>query len=314
MLGALLLCSLVGKAQTSSGEGFSETVSPKSGASKESKWFIRAYSSYGLPIASSYRPGNSTSKQVAANTYENTINRKGLGQGWHVGGGIGYILNENINLGIDVDQYWSGKITSTNQSGYFNIYPISEGRVDTSFSSTFSSQRIEAKMLSVTPNITFKAISRPDFYIYNRLGITIGVRNELTQYQRDSSATSYIYNGRKTNVSENTYEYKGGIPLGFQASLGVHIRLTQSIRFFAEAQFTHLTYSPKKRILTQSFVNGNDRLLEEDLTPLNERETHYVDTYTKNYQKTDKDKATEQTKIRIPYTSVGLSAGLAYRF
>ncbi len=162
----LLILSIIGflcwqqlSAQNTSGEGFADPVTPKSGQAKESKWFVRVYGSYGLPMASSFRPGDFTSSSststgappTTTTTYK--INRQGLGQGWRVGGGVGYIVNEVINLGIDVEQYWSGDISATREFSSLSSSYYS-----------FSSNTYTAEMLTLTSNITFKAISKPNFY------------------------------------------------------------------------------------------------------------------------------------------------------
>jgi hypothetical protein len=304
------------QAQQPAAEGYSSSQSPKNSTSRESKWFVKVYGSYGLPLASSFRPGNSIITLTAPNRFETKVNRRGLGQGVRAGGGIGYILNENINLGIDLEQNWFGTITSTNEivNQSYKIERITPTRVDTTYNYTFQTQRVNARVLTITPNITFKAISRPDYYVYNRLGISFGVRNQLRQIRSDSTAASYLLYGRRTNVAKNAYRFEGGMSFGFLASLGVNFRVTSKTRFFTEAQFNHLTYTPRQRLLTHRFINGNDRLLEAGLTPLRERETRFVNKFQTNLEKIDVNKPAEETKVRIPVTSFGLSAGIAYRF
>lgn len=308
-LAGQLLLSQSARAQTVPDDASTDIQPSGSKDLLGSKWFVRVYGSYGLPMASSFRPGDFTSssststgaRPTSTTTYK--INRKGLGQGWRVGAGVGYIVNEVINLGIDVDQYWSGGLSAISELG-------SSGRGTITYSST----TYTAEMLTLTPNITFKAISKPGFYIYNRLGVSVGIRNELTQMQRDSTVTSSLVSGRYENLYENTYQYEGGLPIGFLASLGVQVYITNNIRFFAEVQVISIANSPKKRILTSSFINGNDRFIEENTTSLRDREIQYVNEYTTEPGEVDNGQPTKEIKLRIPYASIGLSAGLAYRF
>jgi hypothetical protein len=331
--GTALLLSVQVQAQTTSGEGFSDPQSPKNGSGRESKWFVKVYGSYGLPLASSFRPGNANvtiSGTPASPSNDYKLNRKGLGQGLRYGGGVGYILNENINLGLDVDQYRSEAITATASSSYIYLYERNvtdpkNALVDTSSSTSVSNSVYRSSMLTVTPNITFKAISRPGFYIYNRLGLCVGIINRLTSretneysgyYYNSSTKTRSYYgrNGRRIETEEFGYKFEGGLSIGFLASLGVQVRITNSIRLFGEAQVISMTYSPKKRILTSQLSNGVDRLLEEKAVPMREREVEYVTSYSSTSKRPDPTQPEQRIRERFPYASIGLAAGVAYRF
>jgi hypothetical protein len=286
-------------------------------------------------LAGSYRPGNTTSSNPSGTTVVNfKSNNQGLGQGWRAGGGIGYIVSEVINLGLDVDQYWSSNIQTSNaMTTPINRYSYESGGMSFSWLSQgkrYYKVNNMASMLSITPNITFKAISKPNFYIYNRLGITVGLRNELSETRQDSIVfTTTITEFGATRVENyrqvtaQQYQYKGGMPLGFMASLGIQIRLTEHIRMFAEAQTINITYSPKYREITDHYTNTylSDGSIRPslDLTE-RDRTTDYLNKYSFDPDDFERNpskhlnKPKQEIKFRIPYSSVGLSFGVFYRF
>jgi hypothetical protein len=300
-----------------------------------SKWFVKVYGSYHLPLAGSYRPGNTTSFNPPNTTVVNfKSNNQGLGQGWRAGAGIGYIVSEVINLGLDIDQYWSSTIQTSNvMTTPINRYSYESGGMSFSWVSQgkgYYTVNNMASMLAVTPNITFKAISKPKFYIYNRLGVTVGLRNELTESRKDSTAftatiTEFGYTRVENyrQVTAQDYEFKEGIPIGFMASLGIQIRLTEHIRMFAEAQTMNITYSPKYRKTSDYYIVAyqSDGNIQPGLVfTERDRTTDYLNKYSFDADEFQRNpakyinKPKQEIKFRIPYSSIGLSFGLFYRF
>lgn len=231
--------------------------------------------------------------------------------GLRAGVGVGIVLNDFINLGLDAENYFGPAIRSTNLYSYDNqagLVQITNTNVD-----------YQAKIAMVGPNITFKALSQPNFFIYNRLAIKVGVMTKVTE------KTNSEYNERfieDVNINPNPtdhitnfkqdFEYKGGLPFGFSAALGFQIKLTDKIRFFTEVEFTQLTYNPKKKVMTL-WVNSNGTTV--DLGTLDKIlvETEYKKNYTILDGQTDTNAPNPQPTLRMPFSSIGLGIGLIYR-
>jgi hypothetical protein len=198
----------------------------------DSHLFFRLYGNYAVSLASSYRPTNYTTSVDAKDfTYKST--KIGLGKGPRIGIGVGLIVNDFINLGIDVEKYWGRNITS-NSLYYFD----QNGYTYTSNDDI----EFKADMISLIPNITFKAISSPNFFIYNRLGIKAGIINKLEEtHSYTNTSIDNNTNSESITTERVEHEFQGGLPIGFVAALGFQAKLGDKLRFFTEFEFSHVT-------------------------------------------------------------------------
>jgi hypothetical protein len=276
----------------------------------DSKLYLKVYGNYALPTSGSYRNTSYTSTSVNNNYSFNTV-KDGLGMGLRAGVGVGLVLNDFINLGLDAENYFGPAIRTTNLYSYdnnFGLVQISTSNVD-----------YQAKIVMVGPNITFKALSQPNFFIYNRLTIKVGVMTKVTE------KTNNEYNERfidDVNINPNPtdhitrfkqdFEYKGGVPFGFSAALGFQIKMTEKIRFFAEAEFTQLTYNPKKKVVTL-WINNSGETVDLNAQDKNQVETEYKKDYTIKDGLTNTNAPNPQPILRMPFSSIGLGIGLIYR-
>src|ERR1700722_18860592 len=173
------------------------------------KFYVRAYGGYGLLTPGSYKTYVLAS--TASGESFSTV-RPGLGGGFHFGGGAGYIINDFLNVGVDAD-YLNGKNL---------VRTISAP--DYATSSTLAHS-----VFSLIPNITFKAISKPNYFIYNRLGIILAISTKLSQSGFDSSSAANDVYGSTTNI-----DYMFGLNVGVQSALGAQFKLIGNFRGFAE--------------------------------------------------------------------------------
>jgi hypothetical protein len=167
-------------------------------------------------------------------------------------------------------------------------------------------------MITILPNVTFKALSKPSFYVYMRLGIGLGIPDVKQDYVN-------TLNGAV--ITSQNYAFKGGLALGYLVSLGVQKRLTPQLRAFAEAQFINFSYSPKQRNTTAWLAGGKGGTV---ITPptsvlaaknLSETEIQYYDDYTVSTLQDEKEKQpAKSARLTMPIASLGLQIGLAYRF
>ena len=211
----------------------------------DSKFYVKVYGNYAIPTSGSYRNTNYTLTGVNNNYAYETV-KKGLGMGLRAGAGVGLVLNDFINIGLDAENYFGEPIKSSNLFTYDNqagtVY-IYNSAVD-----------FRANMVLLSPNITFKALSAPNFYIYNRLSLKLGIVTKVTEKTSSENNERYVEN---PDVNPNPtdhitkfrqeFEYQGGMPYGFSAALGFQLKISEKIRFFTEVEFTQLTYNPKKK-------------------------------------------------------------------
>jgi hypothetical protein len=289
---------------------FCVPVSSLHSQSGDSKLFLKVYGNYALPTSGSYRNTSYTSTIVNNNYTIKTV-KDGLGMGLRVGAGVGIVLNDFINLGLDAENYFGKPIVSNNLYSYDNqagLVTITNTSID-----------YKANMVLLSPNITFKALSQPNFFIYNRLSIKVGVMTKVTE------KTNSQYNERfieDVNVNPNptdhityfkqNFEYKGGVPFGFSAAIGFQLRMSEKVRFFTEFEFTQLTYNPKKRVMTL-WVNNAGTTVDLSTIDKIQVETEYKKDYTVLDGQTDTNAPNPAPTLRMPFSSLGLGIGLIYR-
>jgi hypothetical protein len=276
----------------------------------DSKVFLKVFGSYGFPTSASYRSSSYTSSGVNNDYTYNTV-KDGLGMGLRAGIGVGIVLNDFINVGLDAENYF-GPVIKTSYLYYYDnqagLVTISNTEVD-----------YQANIAMVSPNITFKALSQPNFFIYNRLAIKVGVMKKVTEKTVNEYNERFIddvnVNPNPTDhitTTKQDFEYQGGIPYGFSAALGFQVKLTDRIRLFAEAEYTYLTYNPKKKVMTRWITNDGTNV-DLSLQDKNQVETEYLKNYTVKDGQTNVNAPNPQPTLRMPFSSIGLGVGLIYR-
>jgi hypothetical protein len=278
--------------------------------SGDSKTYLKVFGNYAFPTSASYRSTSYTSSVVNNDYTFNTV-KGGLGMGLRAGVGVGFVLNDFINVGLDAENYFGPTITSSNLYYYDNqtgTVTIDNTSVD-----------YQAKMVIASPNITFKALSQPNFFIYNRLSIKVGVVTKVTEKTNGEYNQRYAddpnTNPNPTDHITRTkqdFKYTGGLPFGFSAALGFQVKLTDKIRFFAEAEYTYLTYNPKKKVMTQ-WINNDGTAVDLSKQDKIQVETEYMKNYTVKDGQTNNNAPQPQPTLHMPFSSIGLGIGLIYR-
>jgi hypothetical protein len=196
-----------------------------------SPMYIKVYGAYGFLSPGSFKGEPSRTKTSDTSFFR--VSKKGMGEGIRVGAGFGIILNDYVNIGID-GEYLFGRTIKI---------PVSEAYETTTVNSTTT---IDHRILSVIPNITFKAVSKPSFHIYNRLGLVVGIPISITQ--------DYTY-GYLSKLPDGNYhsilttyhaEYKLKTSVGYQASLGVQVKISDKLRGYFELSGYRLSLNRAK--------------------------------------------------------------------
>ncbi len=288
----------------------------------EPRFYANIHGGYSMALGSTFKFYPDDISSINLKMVDNTVvskdvkysaPKKGLGEGFRIGGGISYILNDYINVGLDID-YFRSTIRKVRDSSFSQN--LSGGTIA---SNSYHEQSIisyDATLLTFTPNITLKAISRPKWFLYNKIGAVITIRPNSIEHDilQSSSKTTWQngYAKDSSNYSDTRYEWGIKNPsFGFSGALGVQIKITEKIRVFSEIQFSHVVFVVTRRRTTSYNVNGVEQV--NNLTE-SEKETDFEKNFQTDTWVPDPNKPDKAVTQRIPITYVGMQAGLVYRF
>jgi hypothetical protein len=175
------------------------------------------------------------------------------GRGFNVNIAGGYRLNKHLAVELGFRDFLGTNIKTTYTSdgeggAYSDVY------------------KTRGMMFQVVPGIVLNA-GMDKFDPYARFGLIIGAVPRIFVKEEETDGSDKV-----------NYEgvYKGGIPLGFNAALGVNYSLSEKVRLYAELNCNGLNYSPKKYEMTLYTENGEDQL--GNLTT-NQKEIEFVRKY-----------------------------------
>ncbi len=227
-----------------------------------SKIYVKIYGAYGFLSPGSFKGKSEliTNEPIAFH-----VAKTGTGAGLRTGAGIGFIINEFINIGID-GEYLFGKKINLNE----NITSAQSSQASTSGYSLEAKRTFEHEVVSVIPNIVFKAISKPNYYVYNRLGVVFGIPLKITesyfQHYHWKTITPNVFlhtlGEKDINVTYNG-KYTLRPSVGYQFSLGTQVLLTEKLRGFLEftaysISFNRNKYEDNSRLRTQVDTNKGE--------------------------------------------------------
>ena len=255
-------------------------------AADENKFYVKVYGFYGL-----LAPGGFSGLglgDVSTNRFVSVVNsdykvENPFGSGLRVGGGIGYVVNDFINIGVDGEYL----LNSTTTESYL---------VTTTFGTTSSTKRVQLdydyRLINIIPNITFKALSKPEYYIYNRLGVIVGIPTQLGYVS--TSRTKFSARPADFIIETNTVELQKNIGFGYQAALGIQFRIGGSLRGFFEVVASNL------------LLKSNESTAK--------KETRTFAAATPPEKVVTSEQKSSDLRLSLPVNSVGVGAGLAFRF
>ncbi len=290
---------------------------------KEPRFLINVHSGYSQGLGSTFKfypddvssititqqGNNAPAKQIA---YANPA--KGLGDGFKIGFGASYIINDFINAGLDFDYFKSTIRKNRDSANIKTNRPVADNSAEIISYSERNTISYEATLLSLTPSITFKAISRPKWFLYNKLGAVITFRpnslqEDITQANIQMNWQGFVKDSSSTTIKK----YEWGIrnpAYGFMGAFGGQVKIASRVRAYAEFQFSHIVFVIKKRTLTDFIVN-EQRL--ENTFSRSAREIDFVKAFSVNASNPNPDMPSQTLIQRIPITYIGLQAGLVYQ-
>ena len=226
--------------------------------------------------------GNST--QINATTYEQEYLKINFGTGINAAATLGYMINKNIGFELGVNYLFGGKIKGSG----------------TELSGDYYNAEASAKMIQIKPTIVFRA-GFDKINPYAKVGMVVG-SGKITNSQNDKNGT---------NLTSTKLELEGGMPIGFQASIGTIYKLTEKLSLFGELNLISLEYAPEKGRLTESFKNGVDQLPTKSIR---DKEIEFVQIITDSVAPSNPNEPNQIPKIPFSFSSFGLNIGLQFNF
>lgn len=317
---ALLVCFIPCQGQKKLSADSISTMNIKIG--NEPRFYLNIHGGYAFSLGSSFKffPDNISSisvNQVQNNPVSKDVKfkdeSKGLGDGFRFGIGLSYIINDFINVGLDVD-YSQSTLSKTKDSSFMSKEEMN-GNVDQLIYNEKYTISYDATLLTFSPNITFKAISQPKFFIYNKVGAIIIFRPNSIQLETRQGDYKMGWQGffRDSSLSE-TKKYEWGLKnpaFGFMGAIGGQVKLTERTRLFAEVQFTHVLFKVRNRILTNYTMDGQEMI---NTLPISAKETIFKKSFSSDDLSNDPNQPNIDVYQKFPITYVGLQVGIAYRF
>ena len=288
----------------------------------ETKFYINIHSGYAFGLGSTFKfyPDDissinmqviETSAPTKTTTYR--APSKGLGQGFRFGLGLSYILNDFVNVGVDVD-YSRTKISKVKDSSYYSIQTSGAMGNETTYNEKYTIT-YDATLITISPHILFKAISRPKFFIYNKVGVVLTFRpNSIQKETQDGKFRTGWQGFYRDSSSFVEKKYEWGIrnpAIGFMGAAGAQVKISERIRAFGEIQFSHLVFVVRERTLTSYTVNGVQMI---NTLPVMDKELKFERDLSSNDISSNPDQPMRTIIQRIPITYVGAQFGFAYRF
>lgn len=272
--------------QASVGGVATSALSPRNPKAVESPFYLKAYGFYSLVTLGTDRSLSRTSTGF-------NVASKGLGAGPRIGGGIGFIISDFVNVGIDADLLLGDKLETS------SAYKESNSNYILTRATTL-------KVLSFVPNITFKALSRPSYYIYNRLGLVGGL---VLDYNIVQNRIETPLNGTAIKNEYTIDSRKNGLAVGYQVALGIQLRLSQHLRGFAELVAYTQSFEKREDLISSVTTNQNGTVLQSNLSISQYKsQGEYVRTTQGGID------VSQLPSLNVHISSVGLSTGLLFRF
>ncbi|MBC7886258.1 MAG: hypothetical protein H7Z13_00095 [Ferruginibacter sp.] len=299
-----------------------DTIHPTLTLSKEPRFLMNIHGGYALGLGSTFKfypddvssvsvfvPGNGTPGK--STNYRNPT--KGLGDGFRIGGGFSFILNDFINIGMDLD-YFKSTIKKTRDSSYLEtqISSLMPGPDEYGYQER-KTISYNATLITLTPHITFKAISRPKWFIYNKIGAVVSFRPNSVQKEVTDITVRQGWQGfYKDSLSQAVTNYEWGIKkpaLGFMGAFGMQVKIAKKLRAFGELQFSHIVFIARRRSLTDFAVDGRDM---KSTLPVSLREIEFVKSFSTG-SNSNPDQPVQALIQRIPITYIGVQLGIAFQ-
>ena len=256
---------------------------------------IAAVAGYGFPVPGTYIGRNSTSdtrSTPAHRSYEAAYGS--YADGIRIGGEIGYVLNENVTLGLGVRYETSSE------------YEFTEETQSTFGTESFASTQTVTKSVSgiaFIPSIVYSLpgeVYRP----YMKVTGHFGMPTEIIK--GEGSSTGVGASGEIIYEIERT----GGVAWGFGGGLGVEYLMSPAMSILVEVVSESWTWEATEQKFTEYTIDGEDMLEDVDVWQV---ETEYSESFTEGGP-ADRDSPSKVLRALHANSAISMIIGLKYRF
>ena len=261
-------------------------------------FYIKGGASYAFPAGR--QPFITNDVRIGATGFSEILVATSYGKGVIPTVGIGFMFTENIGIEIAGSYLFGGK-TESNISQL--IGPDQTETISISSSATG---------INILPALVLRAPINGQIGIYSRTGLIMPVGGKIVTDITD------VYAGTDMNTSiAYTREVKGKMTLGFAGAIGLNVRLSDRISFWAEANGQLLNVWAKSAELTAFTQDGDDILAT---LPVVDKQTTYVKEIYQNSNNDvnpgglNKGLPYQELTEQVSFHNVGVGLGVAIHF
>ncbi len=250
-----------------------------------------------LTIGGSYHLGNGEMNLGENYTSSNGIGsvqrvKGSYGEGYHIGGSLGYNINKNIAIEATVNLIDGRSFETSFYSSHSNGLGIIISNKYELESRTEYVQIIPSLMLH---------FGWSKFDPFAKVGLILGTGTIFYSFREQDTYKDI----------ESYYELSKGLGLGYKTSIGTFYHFNDWFSLFGEFSVLNNTFSPNRGKLTSYKENGIEMI---DGMSVNEREVEYQEEYDFNYNDNhDENVASKEIKQALPLGSAGLQIGVRFQ-
>jgi hypothetical protein len=209
------------------------------------------------------------------------------GHGFNINIAAGYRLNKHMAVELGLRDFFGTNIKTTYTAN-------GEGGTYT------DTYKTRGMMFQVVPAFVLNA-AMDKWDPYARFGLIIGAVPRIYEKEEEKDAS---------NTTNYEGVYKGGIPLGFNAALGVNYSLSDRFQLYGEVNCNGINYTPKKYLLTLYNENGVDQL---GSLSTSEKEIEFVKKYDA-LETIPPDSPSKQLRESFPFSNFEVAVGVRIPF
>lgn len=249
---------------------------------------------YGFAAAKqSFFDDYKTNASSSGSIYTQTAHPFSLGKGINTGLYAGYMFNKNLGTELGFSYLIGSKNVFTDE---YNNSTIP--------SSSKTEDEWRGRMIRIVPTIRMTA-GEKKLRPYMKAGLIVGVGGKLY-----SDRHSIDVDPLSTTTTEESWEYSGGMSLGFHGGIGINYMVNDKIGIFAEVAGNYQNWAMKKGSMTKYTVNGVDQMAMLDTR---DKEIEFVDSYSYDSSTpSNPNQPDKSTKFYLPFSSIGINLGVHF--
>jgi hypothetical protein len=306
-----------------------------------SKFYIKLFGGYGLVAPGSYKVQSANTISYFnqnGDQHDTTVQvqgKKGIGTGIRFSAGIGYVMNDFLNVGLDAEYLAGKKLT--------NSFSLSFDYSSTNTSNYSATDELRYKAITLTPYILFKALAKPNYFIYNKLGILFTLPYTLHSSGRSVNPFAYNWNpsvmdssfkANENISSQYAGDYRISLGVGFNVAFGISFRVNNSTRIFGELFGNFSALSPSSSVVNVTTTTNasnyifnqqqpDDKNIANNITTTNYQKEGLVVNNQTSFQALPDDNGYKRSKatynsidqeFTVNMNMIGINIGITYRF